>query len=54
MHQAMIALGATCRLYSQFGKKDGLDIIKEEVNFELFREEYSTWWTDDDVDDEDI
>ena len=47
MRQAMITLGVTCRLYGQFGKKDGLDIIKEDINFELFNENHKTWWTED-------
>ena len=45
MRQAMITLGTTCRLYGQFGKKDGLDIIKEDINFEIFNENHKTWWT---------
>ena len=52
MRQAMITLGVTCRLYGQFGKKDGLEIIKEEINFELFNETYKTWWTEDSENDE--
>ena len=54
MHKAMIELSATCRTYNQFGPGDGLDIIKKEINFNLFREEYSTWWTEDPPDDEEI
>ena len=54
MHKAMIELSATCRTYNQFGPGDGLDIIKKEINFNLFRGEYSTWWTEDPPDDEEI
>ena len=54
MHAAMIELSATCRAYNQHGPGDGLDIIKDEINFDLFGEHHSTWWTDDPLDDEDI
>ena len=36
MHKAMIELSATCRTYNQFGPGDGFDIIKKEINFNLF------------------
>lgn len=54
MHKAMIELSATCRTYNHFGPGDGLDIIKKEINFNLFREDHSTWWTEDPPDDEEI
>ena len=54
MHKAMIELSAACRTYNRASSGDGLDIIKEEINFNLFREDHSTWWTEDPPDDEEI
>ena len=47
MHAAMIELSATCRAYNQLGPGDGLDIIKEEINFDIFKDRHQGWWTDD-------
>ena len=47
MHKAMIELSGACKTYNRIGPGDGLDIIKEEINFDIFKDRHQGWWTDD-------
>ena len=54
MHNAVIKYSVASRNYYRNNLTDGLRIIKEDINYILSREEKSTWWTHDPLDDNEI